>query len=905
MALKNHPFFNGLLDQILSGQYIVPYVSSNYIFFATYGFNYPGIEVMTNVTWLNEPTNLMSKVTITFAGTNYQWFMPQLQGQRIALTFDSSGTAQLWQDDSNLVQHTTSGSSGLTNVVLSIDHPFGQWDVLNNTLIPGTFEDQIATNSYQRTNSTYALIYAFAPDWGWLQERQNMLDSYRQQGLSDTSRQVVSETLNIMGMNWMLQTEWTERMLAAQVGLSHQYHHRFGRMAQEGGKGYYVDIYMQNSGEFSNTGSDAANDAKENKNFNICGWFESAFEHGIIEQLQNSNLVAGSTVKVLQLANASGQPIYMASSTNWTSNANVKNSLINYSSSTLATLSSYITSGYRLLLPKNGSNSVAGAGSWSGFACEAWFETSSNLDQQMLINSTYHGGIVSDPNATANPSYVNQTGDSQSQSFTTTPILTPSLTGADPVDMANDTLQIENTDLSLGQSEPRGISLSRYYNSARRYSNPAGMSGGWLHNYSINAYNVPAPQAGLGETTPAQAAPMIAATCAAIGLYNDAQPDPKNWMVTALIAKWGIDQLTRNGVSVLLGKDTVQFVQQPNGVFTPPANCTMTLTQSGSTYSLQQRHGNTFNFDSQGRLNTIVDQYGNTLSLTYTNSLVKTVTDWKGRSLTFTYTGSKLASVVDSTGRSVSYGYSGQGDLTSFTDPEGKTSTYAYDTNHQVTATFDALSQLIITNLYDTSGHLAVQYTQGNTNKAWQIFWSKWLSMEQNPSSNRRHFIYDDQGRLIGLSDQFGNLTQTFYDGQNHITATVSPLNETNQFIYDNNNNLIYSIDPLGFTNQFVFDGQNNLVRSVDARGNASTFGYNSKFSLTGSTNGAGDFVNYAYNTDGTLASRTDSGGTTTYGYDSYGQLNSITYPNSLGSCYELFCHRKNCRTGIVGFVDV
>ena len=48
-------------------------------------------------------------------------------------------------------------------------------------------------------------------------------------------------------------------------------------------------------------------------------------------------------------------------------------------------------------------------------------------------------------------------------------------------------------------------------------------------------------------------------------------------MVTALIAKWGVDQLTKNGVSVMLGKDTVQFVKQPNGVFTPPANCTMTL----------------------------------------------------------------------------------------------------------------------------------------------------------------------------------------------------------------------------------------------------------------------------------------------------------------------------------------
>ena len=75
---------------------------------------------MPVLTWTNEPTNMMSTLKITFAGTNYQWFMPQLQGQRLALTFDSSGTAQLWQDDTLLAQHATSGSSGTTNVVLYV-----------------------------------------------------------------------------------------------------------------------------------------------------------------------------------------------------------------------------------------------------------------------------------------------------------------------------------------------------------------------------------------------------------------------------------------------------------------------------------------------------------------------------------------------------------------------------------------------------------------------------------------------------------------------------------------------------------------------------------------------------------------------------------------------------------------
>jgi len=884
---SNYPNANS--QQILGGWQIMPstnttlptYYSFPAIYFPAFPSSYP-----TN--WANEPTNLMVTLKITFAGTNYQWFTPQLQGQRLALTYDATGLAQLWQDDTLLAQHSTGVSD--TNVVLYINQPSGLWDFTNNVLIPSTFADMNVTNTYQRTNATYAILYAFEPDWGWLQERENQLDNYRLQGLGDTSRQVVSETLNIMGLNWMLQTENANHLLEAQMGILPMYYQRLGRMAQETGRGYYVDVYMELDGFISNAGWDAVNQDRQNREFDISGFFYSSLEHGIIEQLQNTNLVGASTVKMLQIANTNGQAIYLANSANWSS---VQGSLVNYSSSTKTTIGNLISSSYYVLLPQNGSNHVTSAtGSWAGYGYEALRNNLTNQDQQMIISGGYHGGFASDPTATVNPSYTAQSGDDQSQAFTSVPISTVNPTIADPVDTADGTFQVEHTDLSLGQSEPHGITLSRYYNGTRRFSNPAGMAGGWIHNYAISANTVAAPQAGLGGTTPAQAASLLAASAAAVGIYNGAQPDPKNWLTTALITKWCVDQLVKNGVSVILGKDTVQFVKQPNGVFTPPANCTMTLTQNGSTYSLQQRHGNTFNFDTLGRLTQITDPYSQSLSLSYNASnWVQTVTDWKNRSLTFTYSGTpqRLTSVSDSTGRSVSYGYNTaynvQGDLTSFTDPENKATTYAYDPNHQITATFDALNQLVVSNIYDSLGHVTVQYTQGDPNKTWRIFWSGWQSIEQDPAGSRRVYSYDDQSRLIGLQDQLGNLSRTFYDGQNHVVMTVSPLNETNQFIYDGNNNLTNSIAPLGFNNQFVYDSQNNLIRSIDPRGNPSTFGYNTQFSLTGSTNGAGDWVAYSYNSDGTLHTRTDSGGTTTYVYDStYGQLTSITYPNSLGS---------------------
>ena len=59
---------------------------------------------MPALSWTYEPTNMMSTLSISFSGTNYHCFMPQLQGDRLSLTYNSNGVAQLWQDDNMLAQ---------------------------------------------------------------------------------------------------------------------------------------------------------------------------------------------------------------------------------------------------------------------------------------------------------------------------------------------------------------------------------------------------------------------------------------------------------------------------------------------------------------------------------------------------------------------------------------------------------------------------------------------------------------------------------------------------------------------------------------------------------------------------------------------------------------------------------
>ena len=158
--------------------------------------------------------------------------------------------------------------------------------------------------------------------------------------------------------------------------------------------------------------------------------------------------------------------------------------LANYDSGTLATIGSLVSSNYYVLMPQNGSNHVTGtSGTWAGYGYEArQVINGTATESEMIIAGGYHGGYSSDPTVPIDPIYIDTSDDNQPTYFDTTPVSTPAPTTADPVDTADDTFQIENIDLSVGQAEPRGITLSRYYNGTRRFSNPAGMAGGWIHN---------------------------------------------------------------------------------------------------------------------------------------------------------------------------------------------------------------------------------------------------------------------------------------------------------------------------------------------------------------------------------------------------------------------------------------
>jgi hypothetical protein len=207
-------------------------------------------------------------------------------------------------------------------------------------------------------------------------------------------------------------------------------------------------------------------------------------------------------------------------------------------------LNGLIGQSYQLLLSQNGSNSVAGTGSWAGYGIVALSDTNDFRYVQFLISGGYNGGSSGKPFPPLDPSLVSSFSD-----FANRFLLT--IDGLDPVRMVDGAFHLDSTDLSLGQREPRGITFSRHYSPTRRHHSLAKMANGWVHNYSFNLAEVSAPLPGLGTTTPAQMAPMLVATRAALALYQ-MQPDPKLKGVVKGVGKGS--GLTNGVFSKLKGK---------------------------------------------------------------------------------------------------------------------------------------------------------------------------------------------------------------------------------------------------------------------------------------------------------------------------------------------------------------
>jgi RHS repeat-associated protein len=843
------------------------------------------------------PASLYATVQIQAPAVGLSWGpvnTASLRGQRLGLAFES-GYAKLKIEDGQVASATSTVASGAAlDVSVTITHAESAY------VVTGVQVNQTATLA-SKGDGTYALVYGFDVTSEYLQTRQDQLDRYREAGVADSDQRMRLETLNVIGLNWLLQTELDHQLVATLKGQSPAYLHRFGRVAHELASGtdysLYIDVPMNFSG-FVSRATDL-NSANRLTAEMTDSFIASAMEHGVLEQNQpatGSTVV--STTKILKMANDNATPVFLATdAATW---SNVQPQLQYYSTANTSQMGNAITQGGQVLVPKT--NSIP-SGHWTGGGFAYSWLNSISMEQGMIIGGIYSGGYAG--NYILNPASVPLTsiGAASSIRFNTALPTLPLTVGGDPVDLESGDFTHDRELLTAGSGLVRGLSFSVSYHGARRVKNEAKLGYGWTHSYYARATERADIEGAFGKKTPIEMATTLAGVVAALDLFAG-RTGVKDWLGTALIANWTVDQLKGSGVALTMGDRIWDFHKQGDGTYSAPAGSTVSLTKD-TVYHLTERNGPTWNFDTSNRLAQIVDLWGKTLTLAYNgNGDVQTVTDAYGRTLTFTYagTGGALSSVSDNStpARTAALSVDGTGNLLSIADPEGKQDQFQYFDfygPHLVSGYLNHNGQYIVQNGFDRTGRVITQLTMGDSGKRWYYYYAPGVTIVSEPSgaqsADTTHY-FDDRKREIQVVNALGEYLLTYFDGQNQVVGRERlvgdglgnwPVDEVEYFGYDTSHNLLWSMDPqFNFVNN-VYDAGNHLVSTTDKRNNIQYFqSYNAQHQPTQLVDRENRTVTLTYqpSTDpgaGEVATSTEGGFATSFHYDSKGALDLVTYP--------------------------
>jgi YD repeat-containing protein len=379
---------------------------------------------------------------------------------------------------------------------------------------------------------------------------------------------------------------------------------------------------------------------------------------------------------------------------------------------------------------------------------------------------------------------------------------------------------------------------------------------------------------------------------------------------------------------VVWGHHTLQLFDLQGGQWVPRDGYRDRLSAWGNGYALTLKSQVRLEFEPTNlinhyRLSRIVDPNGNAIVLTYdSNGLLTQVSDPSGRAIQLQYTGNKLTGVrfavgewnrtwtlqYDASGRLqrvyyplvstdtgvqsyfVEFGYTGQNNISSFTDRGGQVWRYGYG-DPENNGDPDALEW---EQYPGNSDQQRVKYsvTHENGMRALRVTDPRGVVTTYYTDPN------DVWGRLRRVKDGENHITTLNYTDADYAWAPSVITTATGtqwQLDYDANGNLVGVTDPSGNRFDLSYDSANRLTQILeplvtDAWGNTETVRHRTEYLYDTSGNlievrqytDASNYLStrYGYDSYGQLTTITDARGKVTrYGYDGYSNMVSLTTP--------------------------
>jgi YD repeat-containing protein len=162
----------------------------------------------------------------------------------------------------------------------------------------------------------------------------------------------------------------------------------------------------------------------------------------------------------------------------------------------------------------------------------------------------------------------------------------------------------------------------------------------------------------------------------------------------------------------------------------------------------------------------------------------------------------KIASIVDRNGNAVTFGFTG-GNLTTVTDPAGRTATLAYDTANQLTSIVDPMGTThSLSYGSNTLGSVSTQNSKLET--------QNWI------------YTYDDKAYMLTKTDPLGNVTSYGYDDKHRVVSSSDPEGMTRSISYPRTTDTVKSTtftEKDGGVWTYSYDTQNGyLLGKTDPR---------------------------------------------------------------------------------------
>jgi RHS repeat-associated protein len=400
--------------------------------------------------------------------------------------------------------------------------------------------------------------------------------------------------------------------------------------------------------------------------------------------------------------------------------------------------------------------------------------------------------------------------------------------------------------------------------------------------------------------------------------FNDESPDGSFYLTEPDGSTQEFIRTTSSWIQPAGVNDTISYT----GSF-PEPSITIRNNSTGitSTYAYDD------NLADADNLVKTTDPQGDTITYNYTYAVspddgmaenLSSITDTQGRTVDIAYAindyGQYPESVTDvASGRTINLGYNAENNLTTIENAASKTTTIGYTgTNYvlgSVTTPDGYETQLNLSGSFEEPGTTSIVYGYGSTAASTYTYAypDATDTTITDPNSGVTKFTYNSSGQVTTVTDPLSHTESTSWSAANDPMTRTNGLSGITSYSYDALNNLTEITSPAGAgtaaSTSYGYPTPTGALSdylptsSKDAQGNSTTYSYNTSYELgttttPGSVGGApvnhyqGDSgISCTNAKPGELCSSVNGDGdTTSYTYDTHGNVATIVQPAPLGT---------------------